>query len=110
MEYISTRGTAPPLPSKGAIIKGIGEDKGLYVPSSFPFLGADPFFGTESDYAARAAKVLQVFLTDYTSAEISTACQEAYKKNFDSPLTAPVKFLRDGTTVLELWHGPTPGF
>ncbi len=109
MEYISTRGGAPPISSQKAIIKGIAEDKGLYVPSFFPFLGSDLFSGTKPDYASRAAKVLQAFLPDYTIAEIHTACQEAYKK-FDSPLTAPVKFLGDGAAVLELWHGPTLAF
>jgi len=43
MEYVSTRGSAPPITSKKAILKGIAEDDGLYVPSSFPFIGPNPF-------------------------------------------------------------------
>ena len=55
-------------------------------------------------------KILKAFLTDYTEAELASACKAAYAGNFDSPLTAPVKFLGDGTAVLELWHGPTLAF
>jgi threonine synthase len=111
MEYISTRGSAARIPSKKAIIKGIAEDGGLYVPATLPFFGPEPFSGTEGDsYAERAAKILQAFLTDYPGAELVTACRGAYAENFDSPRTAPVTFLDDGTAVLELWHGPTLAF
>ncbi len=111
MEYISTRSSSPAISSKKAIIKGIAEDNGLYVPSSFPQLGDEPFAGVKNtSYPTRAVKILKVFLTDYLEAELISACKGAYADNFDSPLTAPVKFLNDGTTVLELWHGPTQAF
>jgi threonine synthase len=111
MEYISTRGSSSAITSKKAIIKGIADDNGLYVPSSFPQLGDNPFAGIdETSYSARAVKIIQPFLTDYTQAELASACKAAYADNFDSPLTAPVKFLGDGTAVLELWHGPTQAF
>src|SRR4030042_3897554 len=111
MEYISTRGSAPSIASKKAIIKGIAEDKGLYVPAAFPFLGPNPFAGMgQNYYAARAVRILQSFLPDYTPAELLTACQTAYAENFDAPAIAPVRFLGDGTAILELWHGPTLAF
>lgn len=111
MEYISTRGAAPSIPSKKAIIKGIAEDKGLYVPSRSPSLVPNPFSGLKGNsYAGRATEILKPFLTDYREAELLSACQGAYGENFDSPLTAPVKFVNNGTAVLELWHGPTQAF
>ena len=111
MEYVSTRGSAPSIPSKKAIIKGIAEDHGLYVPSTFPLFDPEPFFGIGQDsYAARAAKILEAFMTDYDPLQLAAACKTAYAENFDSPLTAPVKFLGDGAAVLELWHGPTLAF
>ncbi|MGA2959616.1 MAG: hypothetical protein ABSF48_28355, partial [Thermodesulfobacteriota bacterium] len=111
MEYISTRGGAPSIRSKKAIIKGIAEDNGLYVPSGSPSLGPNPFSGLKGNsYAGRATAILEPFLTDYREAELLSACQGAYGENFGSPLTAPVKFLNDGTSVLELWHGPTQAF
>ena len=111
MEYISTRGSAPAIPSKKAIIKGIAEDDGLYVPSHFPPFGIAPFGGPpKKSYADRAVKILRPFLTDYTDEQLNSSCRSAYGKNFESPQTAPVKILGDGTAVLELWHGPTQAF
>ncbi|NWF56502.1 MAG: threonine synthase [Syntrophaceae bacterium] len=111
MEYISTRGSAPAIPSKKAIIKGIAEDNGLYVPSTFPSFGSAPFEGPQNKtYAERAVVILTPFLPDFTDAELNNACRAAYGKNFESPQTAPIKILGDGTAVLELWHGPTQAF
>jgi threonine synthase len=111
MDYISTRGCAPAIPCKKAVIKGIAEDNGLYVPSHFPSIGPAPFETQErNSYPRRAGKILKPFLTDYTDEELSAACGTAYAGNFDSPQTAPVKVLEDGTAVLELWHGPTQAF
>ncbi len=111
MNYISTRGGAPPIPSKKAIIKGIAEDGGLCVPSSFPSLGPDSFSDlAQESYAARAVRILQAFLTDFTWAELNSVCKAAYAENFDSPMTAPLRILEDGTAILELWHGPTLAF
>ena len=111
MEYISTRGSAPPISSKKAILKGIAEDNGLYLPSCLPAIGPDPFSGIGGRaYAPRAARILPFFLTDYAKADLSAACEAAYGDHFDSPVTAPVAFLKDNTAVLELWHGPTLAF
>jgi threonine synthase len=111
MKYISTRGLAPAISSQTAILKGIAEDKGLYVPSHFPFFGDDLFSrGEENSYADRSLKILSSFLTDYSPQELASACTGAYGDNFDSPMTAPVRYLKNGTAVLELWHGPTQAF
>jgi len=111
MEYISTRGSAPAIPSKKAIIKGIAEDNGLYVPSHFPSFGPAPFEGLKGDfYPGRAVRILRPFLTDYPDEELDASCRAAYAENFESPQTAPLKILGDGTAVLELWHGPTQAF
>ena len=111
MEYLSTRGSAPAIPSRKAILKGMAEDKGLYVPSHLPLLGADPFAGIEKNsYAERALRILTPFLPDYSPADLGSACETAYGENFDSPQTAPIRYLNDGTAVLELWHGPTQAF
>jgi len=111
MRYISTRGSAPAIPSKKAIIKGIAEDDGLYVPESFPSLGAAPFSDAgQASYATRAVKILEVFLTDFAAPELLDACRVSYAENFDSPITVPIRFLDNGISVLELWHGPTLAF
>lgn len=111
MEYVSTRGAAASIPSKKAILKGIADDGGLYIPSSFPRLGPNPFAGTGSNsYGRRAHQILKAFLTDYTDRELSSACESAYRGNFDSPATAPIVPFQEDLSVLELWHGPTLAF
>lgn len=111
MEYLSTRGLAPSIPAKKAIIQGMAEDGGLYVPSFFPRLGPDPSGHLPNgSYAEEAARILHAFLTDYSADEVVSACHQAYGLNFDTPEIAPVKTLEDGLAVLELWHGPTLAF
>jgi threonine synthase len=111
MEYLSTRGSPLTIPSKKAIIKGIAEDNGLYVPSYFPHLGAGVLKSPEQEsYVSRATKILCAFLTDFHPDELAAACNKAYSKNFDTPRVAPVQFLGDDVGVLELWHGPTLAF
>ena len=111
MEYLSTRGSPLALPSKRAIIKGIAEDNGLYVPSHFPHLGDAVLKGFEQEsYVSRATKILRAFLTDFNPDELVAACVKAYPDHFDTPAVAPVQFLGDDVGVLELWHGPTLAF
>jgi threonine synthase len=111
MEYISTRGSPIAITSKKAIIKGIAEDNGLYVPSCFPSLGDGVLKSSEQEsYVSRAMKILRSFLTDFTATELTAACDAAYSDNFDTPLVAPVRFLGNEIAVLELWHGPTLAF
>jgi threonine synthase len=111
MKYVSTRSSSPATTSKEAIIRGIAPDNGLYVPSSFPSLGSAALESSEQEpYVSRATKILRPFLSDYTPAELTAACQAAYSNNFDTPLVAPVRFLGNEMAVLELWHGPTLAF
>ncbi|HVP79355.1 MAG TPA: threonine synthase [Thermodesulfobacteriota bacterium] len=111
MEYLSTRGSPLAISSKKAIIKGIAEDSGLYVPSHFPRLGAEVLKSSEQDsYVSRAAKILRSFLTDFSPDELDAACRKAYSDNFDTPRVAPIQFLGEDIGILELWHGPTLAF
>jgi threonine synthase len=111
MEYLSTRGSSLAISSKKAIIKGIAEDNGLYVPSDFPRLGGEVLKSSEPEpYASRAMKILPAFLTDFSPDELEAACRKAYADNFDTPAVAPLQFLGDNIGVLELWHGPTLAF
>ena len=111
MEYLSTRGSSLAIPSKKAIIKGIAEDNGLYVPSGFPRLGEGVLKSSEQEsYVSRAMKILPAFLTDFSPDELDAACRKAYSENFDTPAVAPLQFLGDDVGVLELWHGPTLAF
>jgi threonine synthase len=59
----------------------------------------------------RAAEILHLFLDDYTKEELSGFAKAAYsEEKFDHPGVAPVKKLKTGEFLLELWHGPTAAF
>ena len=71
MKYISTRGNGEQLASAEAIIHGIAADGGLFVPEEVPKVSLDFIAGLQDlSYEERAEKVLGLFLTDYTEAEI----------------------------------------
>lgn len=111
MKYISTRGLKEYLTSAEAIIAGIANDGGLFVPTEIPQVDAN-FIDSLIDlsYQDRAKKILEKFLVDYTEAELANCVSNAYGfDKFDSAKVAPV--VTAGTNnVLELWHGPTSAF
>lgn len=111
MNYISTRGNTQVLSSAEAIIKGLAEDGGLFVPDEMPKVDMAFIAGLqELSYQERAVKVLSQFLTDYTQDEIQGCVERAYGDNkFDTDAIAPVKEL-EKLSFLELWHGPTSAF
>ena len=72
MKYFSTRGKAETVSSAQAILQGIAEDGGLFVPTEIPKVDAN--FLQELvglSYAERAKKILGLYLTDYTDEEIA---------------------------------------
>jgi threonine synthase len=110
--YTDTRGLSPkPLTFTQAIVKGIAEGGGLFVPQVMPRLRLDDIvaFG-ELPYAAQAAEIYKRFGVDLPTDTIDALMVQAYGDTFDVPAVAPVKELTPGTFVLELWHGPTSAF
>lgn len=110
MEYISTRNKNNRTTCSSAIVNGIAEDGGLYVPSSFPTLSLeeiDKLIGM--DYAERSAYILEKFLSgDFTYEELLGFTSKAYARFDGDP--CPVVKIDDQTFVMELWHGPTCAF
>ncbi|MBD5632306.1 MAG: threonine synthase [Clostridia bacterium] len=108
MLFISTRG-GEKVSGAQAIVKGLSENGGLYVPEKFPKISdAEMSEMLEMNYPERAAKVLLKYLTEYDAAELLAACEKAYAKFEGDP--APLVRLDDGVYMLELWHGPTCAF
>ncbi|MDE7087354.1 MAG: threonine synthase, partial [Clostridia bacterium] len=60
-------------------------------------------------YTERAAYVLSAYLDEYDKAELLKACEEAYAK-FEGDDPCPLVKIKDGTYILELFHGPTCAF
>lgn len=61
-------------------------------------------------YQQRAVYVMQSFLQDFSSAELSAFAAAAYGNGkFSHPDVAPVRPVDGNTWCLELWHGlPAP--
>lgn len=112
MEYFSTRDKSVSLSAAEAVKMGLSRDGGLLTPKTIPQI--DRAFLKSlmpMDYAHRAAKVMALYLTDYTEEELLTFGQRAYgPEQFDDPAAAPVRRVTENTYCLELWHGPTSAF
>ena len=111
MSFFSTRGGACVVASK-AILQGLAEDGGLFVPAMFPPVSPSQLAAmADMTYQQRASAVLRLFLEDYSVQEIDDALAKAYDPaKFDDARIAPVKTLDYNTHVLELFHGPTLAF
>jgi threonine synthase len=102
MQYLSTRGAAPPVAAGAAILAGLAPDGGLYVPEDFPAIDAAAL--ADCELAQTAAQVLAPFAAgDSLRGELGAVCSEAL--DFPVPLTQT-----GGFRVLELFHGPTAAF
>ncbi len=111
MFYRSTRNKDTAIKSAEAIVKGISQEGGLFVPYEFPVISLDEISKlADMDYNERAAFVLSKFLTDFTPEEIEECVNKAYTSEKFGENITPLLKLCSGEYVLELWHGPTCAF
>ncbi len=107
--YTSTRGSQTPHTASAAILKGLAEDGGLFVPDHIPALPVSLEALTKMTYQETAYAVMHAFLTDYTEEELKECIDRAYDDKFDVPEIAPI--VRVGNRYhLELFHGATIAF
>lgn len=109
IKYMSTRGSKDVKTAAQAIIKGIAEDKGLYVPDSIPSLPFDPADMIGKPYKEIAKAIIASFFTDYTDAELQACVDGAYDSKFETDDIVPLVKVGD-VHVLELYHGKTAAF
>ena len=108
-KFKSTRGNKLELTGAQAIIKGLSDDKGLYVPTELPKL---PFTIEEmigKSYQEIAFKVIGAFFDDYTDEEMMHCINGAYDAKFEAEDVAPL-VEAGGAYFLELYHGKTAAF
>ena len=112
MKYLSTRDKMTHMDAAEAILTGLSRDGGLLTPESIPQIGEDFLRELAGlSYEERAARVMALYLTDYSEEELLGFARNAYgPAKFDTPAVAPVRKLDDATHCLELWHGPTSAF
>ncbi len=107
--YKSTRGSAKEVTSSEAILNGIAEDGGLYVPSFIPSIDFDIDELSKLDYKSLAYLVMSKFFTDFTEEELKSCINKAYDHKFTTEEITPVKKTGDNY-FLQLYYGPTLAF
>lgn len=109
MKYKSTRGSIYTKTAPEAIIAGLAEDKGLYVPDSFPQLPFKIEDMQGKTYKEIAFQVMKAFFPDYTDEEMKHCVDGAYCGKFEAEDVVPLIDVAD-THFLELYHGRTAAF
>lgn len=109
MDFISTRGNNDKLTASQAIIKGISNDGGLYVPSYFPNITYKLKNFIDMTYSEIAFELLKEFLTDFKVDEIKNCIQNSYDEKFGYKNAVNIRKVND-SYFLELYHGPTLAF
>ena len=107
--YKSTRGKEETVTASAAILKGLSEDGGLFVPTSIPKLDVPVEKLAQMSYQETAYEVMKRFLTDFTEEELKSCIRNAYDEKFDTEVIAPLHEA-DGAYYLELYHGATIAF
>lgn len=107
--YKSTRNADKTVTASEAILKGLAEDGGLFVPTSIPKLDVTMDELKSMSYQETAYAVMKQFLTDFTEEELRHCINSAYDEKFDTEAIAPL--VKVGETYhLELFHGATIAF
>ncbi len=107
--YGSTRSSAEPVKASEAILKGLSDDGGLFVPDHIPALDKSLSELAGMGYREVAYEVMKLFLTDFTEDELKNCIEKAYDSKFDTEAVAPLTEA-DGAYYLELFHGSTIAF
>ena len=112
MHYYSTRDCTLRYTAAEAVKLGLSREGGLLTPTQIPQM--DRAFLESlltADYPERAARIMALYLTDYTLDELRAFSKNAYGPDkFDTAAVAPVHTVDESTHCLELWHGPTSAF
>lgn len=91
-----------------AVVKGLADDGGLFVPKDFPFFDVEKIIG--QDYQQVAFEILKLFFDDFGDENLKKFIENAYNiKNFETSQIAEIKSL-NSLFFLELYHGKTCAF
>ena len=101
MNFISTRGGEETVLSSQAIIKGIANDGGLYVPNEFPNIYDNLKKKMGLSYIELAYEVIKEFFGDIGEENLKEVINRASNGKFS---------VREEKNFLELYHGPTSAF
>ncbi len=109
MLYNSTRNKNLKLPASLAILKGLSDDGGLFVPQEIPVFDRTLDELKELDYRELAYEIMKLYFDDFTEEELKGCIASAYDEKFDTPEIAPMVYAGK-VYYLELFHGKTIAF
>ncbi len=111
MNFVSTRGDAPKLGFRDAMLTALARDGGLYVPETWPEISPATIRAMAGKpYADVAKTVLAPFVEDeIAEADFHRMIDEAYA-TFHHPAVTPLVQTGSNEWILELFHGPTMAF
>lgn len=107
--YRSTRSSDKRVTASQAILQGLAEDGGLYVPEQIPRLESSMERLAAMSYQEVAYEVMKLYLTDFSEEELKGCIARAYDGKFDTEEIVSLK--KEGDVFcLELFHGATIAF
>lgn len=109
MKYLSTRTKGVSIEASEAILKGLNDDGGLFVPEKIPSLDVSFEELSSMTYQEIAYEVMKLYFTDFTKDELQDCINKAYDSKFDTDCIAPL-VEAEGAYYLELFHGATIAF
>lgn len=107
--YKSTRNDNETATASQAILKGLANNSGLFVPTEIPKLTIPVKKLAQMSYQEVAYEVMRLFLTDFTEEELKDCINHAYDDKFDTPEIVPIVKVGDAYH-LQLFHGSTIAF
>lgn len=109
MKYIGTRNPNITSEASKAVLKGICEDGGLFMPDKIPTMDKSLEELVNLSYQELAYEVMKLYMNDYTEDELKYCINNAYDSKFDTDVIAPLVKQND-VSILELFHGRTLAF
>lgn len=109
LKYIGTRNKDITATASQAVLKGICEDGGLFVPEHIPTLDKSLEDLSKMNYQELAYEIMKLYMADYTKEELIACINGAYDEKFDTEKIAPLVTKSD-VSILELFHGRTLAF
>ncbi len=106
MRYYSTNNKISFVSLKEAVLKGLPEDNGLYMPESVPVL-PDSFLKNLSDFSF---KEISLFIAEALIGD--SIPKKDLESIIDSAISFPAPLIKldEGINILELFHGPSLAF
>ncbi len=111
MKYKSTRNNKKLINSSFAILHGLADDGGLYIPENLPNIDLNYEFLKDMTYQEIAFYVLKNFFSDLDSEDLKASINNAYNSDtFSVSEITPLVNIDSKLSLTELFHGRTLAF